>query len=42
MITQAVYVGHEYTVANLRYAQHAEPDNQEIARKMEWAKVGKG
>jgi len=33
----AVYVGHEYTVANLRYAQHAEPDNPEIGRKMQWA-----
>jgi len=35
----AVYVGHEYTVANLRYAQHAEPDNAEIKKKMEWAKA---
>lgn len=26
-----VYFGHEYTAANLKFAQHVEPDNREIA-----------
>lgn len=33
-----VYCGHEYTVNNLKFAQHVEPDNQDIKSKMEWAK----
>ena len=32
-----VFCGHEYTVSNLRYAQHAEPDNVNITKKLEWA-----
>ncbi|XP_049799639.1 LOW QUALITY PROTEIN: hydroxyacylglutathione hydrolase, mitochondrial [Schistocerca nitens] len=32
-----VFCGHEYTVANLKFAGHVEPANQDIKRKMEWA-----
>ncbi len=28
-----VYFGHEYTAANLRFAAHVEPDNEEIAAR---------
>ncbi|XP_070580531.1 hydroxyacylglutathione hydrolase, mitochondrial-like [Ptychodera flava] len=33
-----VYCGHEYTVNNLKYAQHVEPSNAAIQEKMAWAK----
>jgi hydroxyacylglutathione hydrolase len=33
-----VYVGHEYTVSNLQYAMFTDPDNSDIAKKLEWAK----
>ncbi len=33
-----VYCGHEYTLANLRFALHAEPDNAAVADKLERAK----
>lgn len=29
-----VFCGHEYTVANLRFAAHVEPDNQAVARAL--------
>lgn len=29
-----VYCAHEYTLSNARFAAHAEPDNQEIARRL--------
>ncbi|CEP07429.1 hypothetical protein [Parasitella parasitica] len=32
-----VYFGHEYTVSNLKFAQHVEKDNQDIEKKLEWA-----
>lgn len=32
-----VYCGHEYTVSNLRFAVHAEPDNAAAARKLQEA-----
>ncbi|KAI8145548.1 hydroxyacylglutathione hydrolase, partial [Fennellomyces sp. T-0311] len=32
-----VYFGHEYTISNLRFAQHVEPENREIQEKMAWA-----
>jgi hydroxyacylglutathione hydrolase len=32
-----VYCGHEYTVANLRFAITIEPNNQELKKKLEWA-----
>ena len=30
-----VYFGHEYTASNLRFAAHAEPDNQAVRKKQE-------
>lgn len=33
-----VYCGHEYTLANLQFAQHVEPDNIDIANKIKEAK----
>ena len=36
---QLVYCGHEYTENNLKYAVHVEPDNAEIHKAIEWAKV---
>lgn len=29
-----VFVGHEYTVSNLRFAQHIEPENKDVANKL--------
>lgn len=34
-----VYCGHEYTVSNLRFAVHAEPDNAAAAAKLEAAQA---
>ena len=36
-----VYCGHEYTVGNLRFAVHAEPDNAAAAGKLERAQVAR-
>lgn len=33
-----VYCGHEYTKANLEFAAHVEPENEDVRRKLEWAK----
>ncbi|GMR37034.1 hypothetical protein PMAYCL1PPCAC_07229 [Pristionchus mayeri] len=33
-----VYPGHEYTTSNLKFAAHAEPENQEVAAKLEWSR----
>lgn len=33
-----IYFGHEYTVSNLRFALHVEPNNQDIQQKVAWAK----
>lgn len=32
-----VYFGHEYTISNLKFAQHVEQDNQDIKDKLKWA-----
>lgn len=32
-----VFCGHEYTVGNLRFALHAEPDNEAAIQKLKWA-----
>ena len=32
-----VYCGHEYTTSNLRWAQHVEPGNEDVAAKAAWA-----
>lgn len=34
-----VYCGHEYTVGNLTFAAHVEPDNDAIAAKLAWARA---
>lgn len=31
----ALYCGHEYTLSNARFAAHAEPDNRDIAQRLE-------
>ena len=36
---QQVYCGHEYTVSNLRFAKHVEPESKAITDKITWAKV---
>ncbi|XP_034045491.1 hydroxyacylglutathione hydrolase, mitochondrial-like isoform X2 [Thalassophryne amazonica] len=33
-----VYCGHEYTVSNLKFARHVEPDSDVIRKKLAWAK----
>ena len=38
-LPQMVFCGHEYSVANLLYAQHVEPDCKAVADKLAWAKV---
>lgn len=32
-----VYCGHEYTLPNLQFAAHVEPNNEEIVKKFAWA-----
>lgn len=36
-----VFCGHEYTLQNLRFAQHVEPKNKYIKDRIEWAKVSR-
>ncbi|VDM29423.1 unnamed protein product [Toxocara canis] len=36
---QEVYCGHEYTVTNLRFAHSVEPSNDDVSKKLEWAKA---
>lgn len=38
-VLKRVYCGHEYTVSNLKFARHVEPDNDVIKKKLAWAKV---
>lgn len=38
-VLKRVYCGHEYTVSNLKFARHVEPDNDAIKKKLAWAKV---
>jgi len=37
-----VFCGHEYSLQNLKYANHVEPENAAISNKIEWAKVKRG
>lgn len=37
-----VFCGHEYTLSNLRFAVHAEPDNRAAAAKLEAAQAKRG
>lgn len=32
-----MYCGHEYSVSNLKYALHVEPDNDDAKQKLNWA-----
>ncbi|XP_013199925.1 hydroxyacylglutathione hydrolase, mitochondrial [Amyelois transitella] len=32
-----VFCGHEYTLQNLKFAAHVEPDNEEVAKKIDWS-----
>lgn len=34
-----VFCGHEYTLQNLAYASYVEPHNQNILKRIEWAKL---
>lgn len=34
-----VYCGHEYSLQNLKFGNHVEPDNKVISDKIEWCKV---
>lgn len=34
-----VFCGHEYSLGNLKYGLHVEPENQHILDKIEWSKV---
>lgn len=33
-----VYCGHEYTLQNLAFGKHVEPNNQDIIKKIEWCR----
>ncbi|XP_037376781.1 hydroxyacylglutathione hydrolase, mitochondrial-like isoform X1 [Talpa occidentalis] len=37
-----VYCGHEYTVSNLQFARHVEPNNSAVREKLAWAKEKHG
>lgn len=32
-----VFCGHEYTIQNLKFAEHVEPENSDIKQKKQWA-----
>lgn len=34
-----VFCGHEYTLQNMSYARHVEPQNDDILKRIEWAKL---
>ncbi|XP_028669666.1 hydroxyacylglutathione hydrolase, mitochondrial isoform X2 [Erpetoichthys calabaricus] len=34
-----VFCGHEYTINNLKFARHVEPNNEAIRKKLAWAKA---
>jgi hydroxyacylglutathione hydrolase len=33
-----LFCGHEYTLSNLSFAKSIDPDNDDITKKLEWAK----
>ena len=37
-----MYCGHEYSIQNLTFGHHVEPDNEEIKAKLEWCRVKRG
>lgn len=34
-----IFCGHEYSLQNLKYANHVEPNNEKISAKIEWSKA---
>jgi hydroxyacylglutathione hydrolase len=34
-----VFCGHEYSLQNLKFGNHIEPDNETISNKIEWSKA---
>ena len=34
-----MYCGHEYSIQNLSFGHHVEPDNEAIKAKLEWSKI---
>lgn len=36
-LLKKVYCGHEYTVQNLKFSLHVEPDNEATKAKLKWA-----
>lgn len=32
-----VFCGHEYSIANLKFGEHVEPDNEDLKKKIIWA-----
>lgn len=34
-----VYCGHEYSLQNLAFAKHVEPQNEDITKKIEWSQL---
>ena len=36
---QKVYCGHEYSIQNLTFGRHVEPDNEIIKEKLAWCKA---
>lgn len=34
-----VFCGHEYSLQNLKFGSHVEPDNETILKKIEWSKA---
>jgi hydroxyacylglutathione hydrolase len=34
-----VFCGHEYSLQNLKFGNHVEPENENISKKIEWSKA---
>ena len=41
-LLQKVYCGHEYSIQNLTFGLHVEPNNKEIQEKLKWCKTLRG
>ncbi|CAH2234811.1 jg13227 [Pararge aegeria aegeria] len=37
-----VFCGHEYSLSNLKFAAHVEPDNEEVKKKIQWSESQRG
>ena len=42
ILIQKVYCGHEYSLQNLSYGAHVEPENKDVANKIAWCRSGLG